>query len=153
MTVLALPESTPELFARRSTLHISSSPVVSPPMLWWYHHQCFGSSHGCFSCSHQLPCCLIETPYLESVSKRDPPILSTLILHSLTDLVAAAQLSFPVVCIDVSLLYNCSAHVTEMLLCCSAFAILDQKSPVASYHFHSSISSISPTKKSHKSLV
>jgi len=33
----------------------------------------------------------------ESVSRRDPPILSILILHSLMDLVAAAQLSFPVV--------------------------------------------------------
>jgi len=47
------------------------------------------------------------------------------------DLVAAAQLIFPVVCTDASLLSNCSAHVTEMLLCCSAFASLDQKSPVA----------------------
>ena len=53
-----------------------------------------------------------------------------LILHSLMDLVAAAQLSFPVVCPDASLLFNCSAHVPEMLLCCSAFASLDQKSPV-----------------------
>jgi len=67
------------------------------------------------------------------------------------DLVAAAQLSFPVICTDASLLYNCSAHVNEMLLCCSAFASLslDQKSPVASSHFHSSISSISSAKESH----
>ena len=43
----------------------------------------------------------------------------------------------------------CSVHVTEMLLCCSVFASLDQKSPVASSHFHSSISSISSTKESH----
>ena len=66
------------------------------------------------------------------------PILSILILYSLMDLVAADQLSFPVVCTDASLLSNCSAHVTEMLLCCSAFAILGQKSPVASEssHFH-----------------
>ena len=67
----------------------------------------------------------------ESVSRCDPPILSILILHLLMDLVAAAQLIFPVVCTDASLLSNCSAHVTEMLLCCSAFASLDQKSPVA----------------------
>jgi len=65
------------------------------------------------------------------------------------DLVAAAQLSFPVVCTDASLLSNCSAHATEMLLCCSAFASLDQRSPVASSHFHSSISSISSTKESY----
>ena len=74
----------------------------------------------------------------ESVSRRDPPILSILILHSPMDLVAAAQLNFPVACTDASLLSNCSAHVTEMLLCCSAFASLDQKSSVASSHFHSS---------------
>ena len=37
MTVLALPESTPELFARRSTLHITSLPVVSPLMLSLYN--------------------------------------------------------------------------------------------------------------------
>ena len=65
------------------------------------------------------------------------------------DLVAAAQLSFSGVCTDASLLHNCSAHVTEMLLCCSAFASLDQKSQVASSHFHSSIFSISSTKESH----
>jgi len=65
------------------------------------------------------------------------------------DLVAAAQLSFLVVCTDASLLSNCSAHLTEMLLCCSAFASLNQKSLVASSHFHSSISSISTTKESH----
>jgi len=65
------------------------------------------------------------------------------------DLVAAAQLTIPVVCTDASLLSNCFAHVTEMLLCCSAFASLDQKSPVASSHFYSSISSISSTKESH----
>ena len=47
------------------------------------------------------------------------------------ELVAATQLSFPVVCTDASLRSNCSAHVTDMLLCCSAFASLDQKSPVA----------------------
>ena len=57
-------------------------------------------------------------------------------LCSLMDLVAAAQLSFPVVCTDASLLSNCSAHVTEMLLCCSAFASLEQKSPVASSHLN-----------------
>ena len=85
----------------------------------------------------------------ETVSRRDPPILSILILHSLMDLVAAAQLSFPAVCTDASLLSNCSAHVTEMLLCCSAFASVDQKSPVASSHFYSSISWISSTKESH----
>ena len=68
---------------------------------------------------------------------------------SLMDLVVAAQLIFPAVCTDASLLSNCSAYVTEMLLCCSAFASLDQKSPVASSHFHSSISSISSTKESH----
>jgi len=54
------------------------------------------------------------------------------------DLVATAQLSFPVLCSDAILLSNCSAHVTEMLLCCSAFASLDQKSPVVSSHFHCS---------------
>jgi len=48
-----------------------------------------------------------------------------------------------------SLLSNCSAHVTEMLLCCSAFASLDQKSLVMSSHFHSSISSITSAKNSH----
>ena len=85
----------------------------------------------------------------ESVSRRDPPIFSILILHSLMDLVAVAQLTFPVVCTDASLLSNCSAFVTEMLLCCSAFASLDQKSLVALSHFHSSISSISSTKESH----
>ena len=78
----------------------------------------------------------------ESVSRHDPPILLNIILHSLMDVVAAAQLIFPVVCTDASLLSNCSAHVTEMWLCCSAFASLDQKSQVASSHFHSSISSI-----------
>jgi len=103
-------------------------------------------SHGCFSCPHQLPCCLIETPYL---CRCDPPILSILILHSLMDLVAAAKLIFLVECTDASLLSNCSAHLTEMLLCCSAFASLDQKFPLASSHFHSSISSISSTKESH----
>jgi len=51
----------------------------------------------------------------ESVSRRDPLILSILNLHSLMDLVAAAQLIFQVVCTDASLLSNCSAHVTEML--------------------------------------
>ena len=70
-------------------------------------------------------------------------------LHSLMDLVAAAQLSFPVACTDASLLSNCSAHVTEMLLCCSAFASLNQKSPVASSYFHSSICLISSAKESH----
>jgi len=65
------------------------------------------------------------------------------------DLGVAAQLSFPVVCTDASLLSNCSAHLTEMLLCCSAFASLDQKSLVASSHFHIFISSISSTKESH----
>ena len=85
----------------------------------------------------------------ESIYRRDPPILSILILHSLMDLLAAAQLIFAVVCTDASLLSNCSAHVTEILLCCSAYASLDQKSPVASSHFHSSISSISSTKESH----
>jgi len=44
-------------------------------------------------------------------------------LHSLMDLVAVAQLSFPVVCTDASLLSNCSAHVTEMLLCCSVLLV------------------------------
>jgi len=86
----------------------------------------------------------------ESVSRRDPPILSIHILQSLMDLVATAQLSFPVVCIDASQLSNCSAPVTEMLLCCSAFASLDQKSLVVSSHFHTSISSIISTKASHK---
>jgi len=62
----------------------------------------------------------------ESVCRRDPLILSILILHSLMDLVASAQLSFPVVWTDASLLSNCSAHVIEMLLCCGAFASLDQ---------------------------
>jgi len=66
------------------------------------------------------------------------------------DLVAAAQLIFLVVCTDASLLSNCSAHVTEMLLCCSAFASFYQKSPVASSHFNSSISSISSAKQMHK---
>ena len=78
------------------------------------------------------------------------------------DVVAAAQLIFQMVCFDASLLSNCSTHVTEILLCCSAFASFDptrkffqlcqtspksprlrQKSLVASFHFHSSISSIS----------
>ena len=45
------------------------------------------------------------------------------------NLVAAAQLIFPVVCKDASMLSNCSAHVIEILLCCSAFAFLVQKSP------------------------
>jgi len=85
----------------------------------------------------------------ESVSRRDPPILSILILHSLMDVGASAQFNFPVVGTDASLLSNCSAHVTQMLLCCSAFASLDQKSLVASSHFHSSISSISSAKESH----
>ena len=85
----------------------------------------------------------------ESVSRHDPPILSILNLQSPMDLVAAAQLIFPVICTDASLLSNCSAHVTEILLCCSAFASLDQKSPVASSHFHSSISSISSAKELH----
>ena len=89
-------------------------------------------------------------PYTsESVSRRDSLILSILILHSLMDLVAAAQLSFPVVCTDASLLSYCSLHVTKMLFCWSAFASLDQKSPVVSSHFHSTISSIIPTKESH----
>jgi len=65
---------------------------------------------------------------------------------------AAAQLIFPVVCTDASLLSNCYAHVTEMLLCCSAFVSLDQKSPVPSSHFHSSISSISSAKEPHNAL-
>ena len=64
----------------------------------------------------------------ESVSRRDPPILSIIILHSLIDLVAAAQLSFPLVCTEASLLSNCSAHVTEMLLCGSAFLLVSTKS-------------------------
>jgi len=71
-----------------------------------------------------------STPYTsEHVSRRDPPILSILILHSIMDLIAAAQLIFPVVYTDASLLSNYFAHVTEMVLCCSAFASLDQKSP------------------------
>jgi len=65
------------------------------------------------------------------------------------DLVAAAQLIFPVVCTDAGLLSNCSAHVTEIVLCCCAFASLDQKFPVASSHLHSSISSTSAAKESH----
>ena len=72
------------------------------------------------------------------------------ILHTLMDLVAAAQLIFPVICTDTSLLSNCSAHVTEMLLCCSAFASIHQKSQVASSHFHISMSSISSAKESHE---
>ena len=44
MTVLALPESTPEFFARRSTLHISSVPVVSPLMLSLYNFAEFYAS-------------------------------------------------------------------------------------------------------------
>ena len=80
------------------------------------------------------------------MSRRDPLILSILIF---IDLVAAARLGFPVVCTDASLLSNCSAHVSEMLLYCSAFASLDRKSLVASSHFHSCISSISSTKESH----
>ena len=36
-----------------------------------------------------------------------------------------------------------------MLLCCSTFASLDEKSLVASSHFHSSISSISSAKESY----
>jgi len=83
----------------------------------------------------------------ESVSRRDPPILSILIFYCLIDLVDAAQLIFPVVCTDASLLSNCSVHLTEMLLCCSAVASLDQKSPVPSSHFHSSISSINSAKE------
>jgi len=46
MTVLALPELTPELFARHSTLHIivSSLPVVSPRMLSFYNSPEFWAS-------------------------------------------------------------------------------------------------------------
>ena len=72
------------------------------------------------------------------------------------DLVAAAQVIFPMVCTDASLLFNCSAHVTEMWPCCSTFASLDRQSPVASFHFYSSISSISISAKeshSHSSKV
>ena len=65
------------------------------------------------------------------------------------DVVAAAQLSFPVVCTVASLLSNCSAHVTKILLYCSAYASLEPKSLVASFHFHSSISSISSARESH----
>jgi len=65
------------------------------------------------------------------------------------DLVAAAQLVFPVMCTDASLLSNYSHHVTKMLLCSSAFASLDQKSPVASSHIHISISSICSSNESH----
>ena len=39
--------------------------------------------------------------------------------------------------------------MTENFLCCNSFASLDQKPPVASSHFHSSISSISSTKEWH----
>jgi len=92
----------------------------------------------------------------ESVSRRDPPILSILILHSLMDLLLHPSSFFQcyltvctTVCTDASLLSNCSAYVTEMLLCCSAFASLDQKSPVASSHFHNFIASIGSAKESH----
>ena len=85
----------------------------------------------------------------ESESRRDPPILSILILHSLMDLVAVAQIDFSSGMQWYQSTANCSAHVTEMLLCCSAFASLEQKSPVASSHFHSSIYSISLAKESH----
>jgi len=85
---------------------------------------------------------------LKSVSRRDPLILSIIILHSLMDLVAEVQPIFSVVCTDASLLSNCFAHVTEVLLCCSAFASLDQKSPVASSHLYSCIPSISSAKES-----
>ena len=144
------------------------------PHYRWYHHQCF-LSKICWILGKleifSYPACLragmlfrmaafpahissyvVWSRPQTSVSRRDPPILSILILHSLMDLVTAAQLSFPVVCADASLLSNCPAHLT-VLLCCNAFASLDQKSPVASSHFHSSISSISSAKESHKNEI
>ena len=68
------------------------------------------------------------------------------------DLVVAAQLFFAVVCTDASLLPNCSAHVTNIFLYCSAFASLDQKISLASSHFHNSFSSMSSAKESHNHL-
>jgi len=50
-------------------------------------------------------------------------------------------------CVGIKVQVRASCVV--LLLCYSAFASLDQKSPVASSHFHSSISSISSTKESH----
>jgi len=67
----------------------------------------------------------------ESVSRRDYPILLILILHSLVNLVAAAQHILPGVCTDVEWLSSSSARVTKMLHCCSAFARFDLKFPVA----------------------
>jgi len=72
----------------------------------------------------------------ESIFRRDPQILLIHILYSLMHLVAADQTTSPLVCTVASLLSNCSAHVTEIFLCCSASTSLDQKSPVASCHFH-----------------
>jgi len=63
--------------------------------------------------------------------------------------ISATQQIFPVACTNASLLSNCTPNMTEMLLCCSAFASLDQKPPVAWSHFHSSISHVSSTKELH----
>ena len=111
--------------------------------------------HSCFSCSQQLSCCLIHSPNLDSVSMFHPSVFSILIFNSLMDLVPAAQLIFPGVCIDASLMSSCSAHVIEILFRCSAFVSRDHKSPDASSQFHSSIPSIRSAKESlnHSSKV
>ena len=104
---------------------------------------------GCFSRPHQFHV-VWSRPYTsESGSRHDPPFLSILILHSLMDLVVADQLILPVVCTDANQLSNCSANMTKMLLCCSAFASLNQKSLVVSSRFHCSICSTYSAKGSH----
>jgi len=54
VTVLALPEATPEVYARRSTLHISSLPVVSPQMLSLYNSALFKINLIYFCIQHVL---------------------------------------------------------------------------------------------------
>ena len=100
MTVLTLLESTPELSARRSMLHISSLPVVLPRTISLCKSNTLSESglsysgnallHGCFSCPHQHSCCSRPHTFV-SVSRREPPILLILILHSIMYLIAVVN--------------------------------------------------------------
>jgi len=118
------------LFAHRSTLHISSLLVVSPLMLSLYNSAEFLASqkYSRTQLALERECSfawlLLLPTSAPMLFDRDPiplnPYLgltlrffqSSLVFCNptgLMDLVAAAQLSFPVVCTDASLLSNCSA--------------------------------------------
>ena len=130
MTVLVLLELTPQLFARHSTIHISPLLEILPRMLSLYNSIEFQASrkHLRIQLALERECSfawlLLPLTSAPVLFDRDPTPLnpylgatlqffqtiSILILHSLIDLVAAAQLIFPVVCRALKDLYRCICH-------------------------------------------